>query len=126
MASIAGYWLPELSTDACSIVCNAKEDVLASYQKTAWDLHLQEYSSLNSRCVWVYHSCLTQRLGSHKYAESVMYLLPYNIVIILIIRARLDIARSRSWVHAFLTMNKQTIISGHYGESHAQPLSPRD
>ena len=49
-------WLPEAClenpTDACSIVCDAKEDVLASYQKTAWDLHFQEYSSLNSRCVW--------------------------------------------------------------------------
>ena len=34
------------------MVCDAKEDALASYQKTAWDLHLQEYSSLNSWCVW--------------------------------------------------------------------------
>ena len=43
----------ENHTDARSIVCDAKEDVLASYQKTAWDLHLQEYSSLNSRCIGV-------------------------------------------------------------------------
>ena len=31
----------ENPTDARSIVCDAKEDVLASYQKTAWNLHLQ-------------------------------------------------------------------------------------
>ena len=37
-------------TDACSIVCDAKEDILASYQDCL-DLHLQECSSLNSRCV---------------------------------------------------------------------------
>ena len=46
VASFAGHWLLsclENPTDVCSIVCNAKEDVLASYQKTAWDLHLQEY-----------------------------------------------------------------------------------
>ena len=29
----------ENPTDARSIVCDAKEDVLASYQKTAWNLH---------------------------------------------------------------------------------------
>ena len=116
-----------------SIVCNAKEDVLASYQKTAWDLHLQEYSKFELTVCLGYHSCLTQRLGSYKYAESVMYLLPYNIVILcIIVRARLDIARSRkSFVVVagsmhFITMNRQTIISGHHGESHAQPLSPRD
>ena len=50
-----------------------------------------------------YHSCLTQRLGLHKHAESVMYLLPYNTVVMHYcnIRARLDIARFRSWFHAF-------------------------
>ena len=31
----------ENPTDARSIVCDAKEDVLASYQKTAWNLRLQ-------------------------------------------------------------------------------------
>ena len=44
----AGTWLP---TNVCSIWYDAKEDVLASYQKNTWDLHLQEYSSLNSQCV---------------------------------------------------------------------------
>ena len=43
MASFADHYLSclENPTDACSIVCDAKEDVLATYQKTAWDLHLQ-------------------------------------------------------------------------------------
>ena len=77
-----------------------------------------------------YHSCLTQRLGSHKYAESVMYLLLCNIVICIIVRAWFDVDRSRKKFCScgsmhFIT-NRQTIISGHHGESHAQSLSSQD
>ena len=31
-------------TDACSIVCDAEEDILATYQMIIWDLHLQDIS----------------------------------------------------------------------------------
>ena len=70
----------ENPTDACSIVRDAKEDVLASYQKTAWDLHLHKFEL--TMCLG-YHSCLTQRLRSHKHTESVVYLLPYNNIVLL-------------------------------------------
>ena len=66
-----------------SIVCDAKEDILASYQRTALDLHLQELVFKFELTVCSgYHSCLTQRLGSHKHAESVVYLLLYDIVLL--------------------------------------------
>ena len=42
----------DATVTVCSIVCDAKEDILAGYQKTAWDLHLQEHSYLNAQCVW--------------------------------------------------------------------------
>ena len=53
------------------------DECLSKIPKTAWDLHLQEYSSLNSRCVWGtrllqgMHVCmvlypLSQRLETYK------------------------------------------------------------
>ena len=72
-------------TDACifNYMCDAKDEyVLASYQKTVWDLHLHALTGVFKFELTVclgYHSCLTQRLGSHKHTESVVYLLPCNI-----------------------------------------------
>ena len=69
---------------AVSIVSDVKGDVLASYQRTPWDLYFINLI-LNSWCVRSfrvasYHDCPTHdqshdRLGSHKHAESVAYLL---------------------------------------------------
>ena len=74
----------ENPTDACSVVCNAKEDVLASYQDCL-GFALTRVFKIELAVYLGYHdSCLTQRLGSHKYAESVMYLLPYNIILLLV------------------------------------------
>ena len=70
----------ENPTDVCSIVCNAKEDVLYSYlSKDCLGLALTGIFKFELTVCLGYHSYLTQRLGSHKYAESVMYLLSYNI-----------------------------------------------
>ena len=67
-------------------VMQKKMYVLASYQKIVWDLYLHALTGVFKFELTVclgYHSCPTQRLGSHKHTESVVYLLPCNIIIIL-------------------------------------------
>ena len=127
MASIADHWLPELSREIRMRVqycVMQKKDILADCLRFAFT---GVFKCALTVCL-EYHSCmrlcLTQRLGLHKYAESVMYLLPYNIVIIcIIVRARLDVAWSRKHfvviagsMH-FITMNRQTIYVTVYGKT---------
>ena len=69
----------ENPTDARSIVCDAKE-VLAIAIKDCLGFALTGVFKFELMVCLGYHSCLTQRLRSHKHAESVVYLLPIIIL----------------------------------------------